>query len=361
MGPFENLTPYGFALLPNVDRHGDEIVVVAVAVHFELPAPGRMHAGPLAPRPEQPAPRFDDVHWGDPASSSLRYEGQSAYTRLGTDIYVNASAHAPGGRPVDHVDVDVAIARCRVVARVFGDRVWVDTAGELRPSPPVAFTRIPLIWERAFGGGRIEDGERGYEARNPVGVGLYASVEAAADAALPNIEDPAGPITDASSRPRPVGFGAIARHWQPRVAFIGTYDERWRQTRAPLWPEDFDERFFFAAAPGLQARPHLVGGEPVVLSGVHPGGGIGFALPRVRLACKSVFHGRVERVGLRLDAVLLEPDEGSVTLIQRASVGFGRGGDHRYTIVRELEDWEDMPATQPAVGADQPAASGGRR
>jgi hypothetical protein len=339
MGPIENLTPFGFAFLPNVDRQGDEIMIVAVAAHFGLPRAGRIHAGPLEACEGQPPPRFDDVYWGDPATTSLRYEGQSAYTRPGTDIYLNGSAHARGGRPVEQMEVDLGVGPCRVRARVVGDRVWVRTAGSLHASPPVAFERMPLVWERAFGGGSVEAGGRGYEPRNPVGVGVHA----AAGAPLPNIEDPNAPVREPWSRPTPVGFGPIARHWSPRSRYAGTYDERWTQTRAPLWPDDLDERLFLAAAPGLRATPHLRGGEPVAMSGVHPDGGFGFRLPTVRLICKSVFRDRVERVGMRLDAVILEPDDDELSLILRASVALGRGEDHRHSVVRALEDWEPAP------------------
>lgn len=347
MGPIENLSPFGFACLPNVDRHGQEIVVVAVAAHFKLPRPGRVHRGPLAPCEQQPPPHFDDVYWGDPATTSLRYEGQSAYSRPGTDVYLNGSAHAPHGRPVERVDVDLGVGPCRARARVTGDRVWVSVAGSLRASPPVPFVRIPLVWERAYGGGSIEAGASGHEARNPIGVGLYPSLELASNAALPNIEDPNAPLVEPGSRPRPVGFGPVARHWHPRSSFAGTYDEQWKRTRAPLWPDDFDERFFLAAAPGLSAIPHLRGGESVMMSGVHPDGGFGFALPTLRLSCKSVFHGHTQRVGLRLDALILEPDEGHVSLILRTNVELGRGAEHRHTLVRTLEPWEPMPALTP--------------
>jgi hypothetical protein len=347
VGPIENLTPFGFAFLPNVDRRGEEILVAAIAAHFSLPRPGRPYVGALQPCEVQEPPHFDDVHWGDPATTSLRYEGQSAFTRPGTDIHLNGSAHAPGGRPVEHMEVEVGVDRCRVRARVTGDRVWVGAAGTLRASPPVAFTRMPLMWERAFGGGDPQAGERGYEPRNPVGVGIYASVEAASGAPLPNIEHPDALVREPWSRPDPVGFGAIGRHWWPRSQLAGTYDERWVEARAPLWPDDLDARFFLAAAPGLSAVPHLRGGEPVYMSGVHPEGGFSFRLPTLRLSCKSVFAGRVDRVATRLDAVILEPDEGRVTLIHRAMVELGRGGDHRYTIVRALEDWEAMPPDAP--------------
>jgi hypothetical protein len=82
------------------------------------------------------------------------------------------------------------------------------------------------------------------------------------------------------------------------------------------------------------------------MSGVHPAGGFGFRLPIVRLCCKSVFSSRVERVGMRLDAVILEPDDARLTLILRAVVGVGRGADHSHTLVRALEDWEAMPEVQ---------------
>jgi hypothetical protein len=92
MGPFENLTRYGFAQLPNVDRRGEEIAIVAVAAHFTLPRPGRPHAGPLEPCEEQPPPHFDDVYWGAPAKTSLRYEGQSASTAARTPPVVGRSS-----------------------------------------------------------------------------------------------------------------------------------------------------------------------------------------------------------------------------------------------------------------------------
>ena len=290
MGPIENLSRYGYGFLPNVDRHGDEILVIAIAARFALPQPGRPHAGPLEPTPEQAPPSFADVYWGDPATTSLRTEGLSAYTRPGTDVYLSGSAWAPGGRPVERMEVELRVGPCGRVARVTGDRVWVE------------------------------------------------------------IEDPRGLVSELWSRPDPVGFGPIGRHWSPRSSYAGTYDEDWTRERAPLWPEDFDERFFLAASPGMHAVPHLRGGETVVLSGVHPGGGFGFRLPTVRLSCKSVYHGRTDRVAMRLDAVTLEPDEGSLTLAYRATVELGRGGDHRYTVVRELEAGEATPPMDPVRG-----------
>ena len=46
-------------------------------------------------------------------------------------------------------------------------------------------------------------------------------------------------------------FGPVGRHWEPRVRYAGTYDDRWTEDRMPLLPKDFDDRFHNAAPPGL--------------------------------------------------------------------------------------------------------------
>ncbi len=350
MGPIENLTTFGLGALPNVDRHGEEIAVIGLAAHFEMPGPGRPGAaGDLIAVAEQAPPHWGDVYWEDAYPhlelGTLRYEGQGAFARPGTDVYLNGSAWAPGGVATTAMDVAMMVGGVRQYARVFGDRIWVRSVSEVVPSDPTNFRRIPLRWERAFGGGNVEAGGRGFEPRNPAGVGLYESMGAATDRPLPNIEDPRGLLSRLGARVRPVGFGATGRHWLPRASFAGTYDEAWKRERAPLWPDDLDERFFMAAAPELCAAPHLGGGEPVVLQGMHPAGEIRFSLPTLRLSCKSVFRSGATRTTMSLDAVILEPDLARFTMVYRAILTLGRAGaEHRYSVVRALEDWEAAPA-----------------
>src|SRR5690606_38594533 len=130
-------------------------------------------------------------------------------------------------------------------------------------------------------------------------------------------------------------------HWMPRRALGGTYDDTWVRERAPLWPADVDRRFLSAAAPGLFASPHLEGGEDVDLVGVDADGPIRFRLPRRRLVAKLCFRARVERIRLRVEAVMLERDARAVTLIWRASAS-AHPGMHALEacVVRELEPWE---------------------
>ncbi|HYO68951.1 MAG TPA: DUF2169 domain-containing protein [Archangium sp.] len=346
MPAIENATAFAVRDFLSIDKDDTDNLVVCVCGAFRLPAPGRPASKELLLADEQPEPLSEDVYWGEPRSSSLRYEGQSAYLRPGTDIYVNGHAWAPLGRPVKEMLAAVKVGPCRKGIQVFGDRVWRRGITGWQPSTPVPFASMPLRYERSFGG-PTAPGERSrlYEDRNPLGRGFYPeSARDAVDQPLPNLEDLVQRLTSPTERMAPVGFSAIARSWQPRLSLGGTYDQKWVEQRAPLWPRDFDVRFFHAAAPGLVATPWLEGGEEVVLSGLAPDGAFAFHLPRRRLLAKAVFRGRSERRRMLLDAVLVEPDERLLRLYWRVAFPVEEGlAQHEYTLVRELEPWEEAP------------------
>lgn len=312
--------------------------MVVAAARYTMPPPGAMVLQPLVISEEQQPVPLGDEHNGEPGQSSLRWEGQGVCMRPGTDVYLSGHAWAPRGQLATRVLVSVGVGPCRREATVFGDRRW----GVSGASAPVAFEKIPLVYERCFGG--LVEGARGSTAkaieRNPVGRGIYVDPDGQL---LPNIEDPQRLIASPQHKPPPQGFGPIARHWMPRRGLAGTYDQAWVENRAPLWPPDFDPMFFLAASPGLQAVPHLRGGEDVALVGVHPDGPLRFTLPPLRLVAKFRFADKVVRRMLVLDALMLEPDVLGVTLIFRASVVVAPTMlALESTTLRLLEDWEEL-------------------
>jgi hypothetical protein len=343
MADFENATPFGARLMPSCDREGRDVLLLLVGAQFLVPEPGE-DAPRLRLFGTQEPPVLEDEYVGEPGRSSLSREGQVAYTKPATDLYVRGAACAPGGRAVTEMDVNIRLGPCTVDLRVSGDRVWqrAMTVG-VRPSAPAPFTRMPLTWERAYGG--VAAGstpERpAFEPRNPIGCGFETDPQSAIDRPVPNIEDPRQPLTQVSDRPRPVGVGPIARHWHPRVGYAGTYDERWKRERAPLWPSDFDLRFFCGAPPALQLVPHLTGGEAVVLQGLHPEGPVVFRLPRLHLAARSRFVDRTVRTVPVLDGVLIETDLRRLTMYYRAAVPAPLSLiKHRETLLRLRDRWE---------------------
>jgi hypothetical protein len=201
------------------------------------------------------------------------------------------------------------------VLRVVGDRRW--TADGM--SAPGPFVEMPIVYERAFGGvdGKSADPERDWEWRNPVGTGFVAAREHATGVALPNIEYTDQLLRTWSDRPRPGGFGAVGGHWQPRVAFAGTYGDEWKKNRDPLLPEDFDDRFFQCAPEDQQAPAFLRGGEPVALYRLTPHEDVRFSLPKVFLGFETLFLDGTSEVhkARRLHTVILEPDVPRVSLV----------------------------------------------
>lgn len=319
--------------------------MICVAGRFDLPAPGKPSQEPPSPSEVQPPPQIEDIHWGEPGISSLKYEGQTAYHRPGTDIYLIGYARSPDGKPVRKMPVGLRVGSCQKGALVVGDRKWIRGVLGLKPCSPLPFVSMPLKYERSFGGVAQAKGNKAakYEERNPVGCGFYSARKEALNNSLPNIENPSSLIREWSDRPSPVGFGPIARNWQPRLEYSGTYDEAWVEHRAPLWPLDFDLRFFQAASQGLVVTPWLEGGEPVTLVGFSRGGAISFPLPSHRLMAKNYFRDRVDRRLMVMDAIQIEPDKGIITLIWRTVIPVHREfANHEYTLVRELEPWEDL-------------------
>jgi hypothetical protein len=343
MAQLDNLTPFAAVTLPSVGFDDRQLFVVVIAGRFIMPLPGRGAPTELAVAEEQRPVPLADEYWGEPGASSLRCEGQSAHIRPGTDVYLEGHAWAPGGRPCERSVVGLSVGRYQKGAVVLGERVWREGVMGASPSRPVPFISIPLVYERCFGGS--PGGASGRVAlaseHNPVGRGLFLRERDAIGQLLPNLEDPQAPLTSFADRPLPAGFGPVARHWRPRREYGGTYDDLWQQTRAPLWPKDVDPRLMNAAAPGLVARPLLVGGEPVQLVGVHPDGPIAFVLPRIALQAKLERRRSRERHRMRLDGVRLEPDDGSVTLYWRTSAVVEPDPfELERIVVRQLESWE---------------------
>lgn len=299
---FLNRTRFPGTAFIDVDRNGVETLVFAMKATFDLGSDGAVE-----PAQEQCQLSFGDVFAGAPGSSSLIYESDANWGRQATDVAFIGYAY-PQREGDRETDVELVVGDARKQARVFGDRHW--TGGiAARISAPQPFERIPLVYERAFGG--VDDspedgGDAESEVRNPAGVGLRArrSRRPIEHAALPNIEDPQALIQKPSDRPAPVGFTFVAKHWSPRIGYAGSYDERWKAQRMPLLPEDFDPRFYAAASEGL-ALPYLCGGEAIELRNLSPSRLERFELPRVDVQASFHVDASPQPVRMNLDAVVI--------------------------------------------------------
>ena len=320
MFDLRNHTPFAAAAFPSLDVNARDRVTVVVKGTYDI-VPGARPSRSPAPLPIVPA----DQYLGDPGKTSVVYESDFCPFKPSTDIVLVGSAHAPGGKAVPFLDVTLQVGDLKKTLRVFGNRRW--KFGRLSLSPkmtrPEPFTKMPIIYERAFGGADPGGPRRKkvfWERRNPIGAGfaIRHSRKWIHGRPAPNIEDPAHLIRSWRSKPQPQGFGFIGRSWMPRLKFGGTYDDAWKEKRCPLLPGDFDERYFQGAHPDLVAPDHLAGDEPVALIHLSPAGDLRFTLPGDRIEV-SARIGRKDYIRLgRLDTVVLLADEGKLILVWRA-------------------------------------------
>jgi hypothetical protein len=314
----KNTTPFAAVLSLFPDPEGIDTLYVVVKATFELASPCKLTA-------QQVPVRLADEFLGEPGRSSVAQPGDVHLAKPSTDVLVLGRAWAPKGQPVGQLDCSVRVGALEKHVRVFGERSWKSGFFSTSPSAPTPFVSMPLVWERAFGGALVLD-EKGdkvlWEPRNPVGRGIAARQKKAEWRAVPvpNLEDPAQPLTRAGQRPTPACFAPLAPSWSPRKEFAGTYDEAWQKNRAPYLPKDFDPRFFQLAPAGLVASAPLVGGEPVELVNLSQAGPVRTSLPGGSPTVSVRIAGRVEAPPPRLELVLIEPDAHRFVLLWRSAL-----------------------------------------
>jgi hypothetical protein len=313
-----NRTPLVAGWTALLDRTGAEQLILCARGTWSLDEQGHL-ALMTEPPPLLPA----DQHVGEPGLSSVRHEADLGPLKPATDCALVGSAVAPRGR-ARRVEVAFRVGALGQRAIVTGERRRLFWLLRWWSSPARAFERVPLVWELAAGGSDTtpkDEKRHSLDLRNPLGRGFRARGSKAPrrGALLPQIL-PAGGFGP-FGRPRgPVGFGLTGGHWAHRRRWAGTYDEAWQKERCPLLPDDFDERFHNAAAPGLVSKEHLVGGERVEVRGCTRAGRLAFRLPRVALAARARFGETEEPIDLRLHTVTVDTDAMQLRMLWRGGV-----------------------------------------
>jgi hypothetical protein len=259
-----NFTPFDVTVVPARDPMDRDWWVAIVKGTFRI-APGRA----AVVDEEQVPVATEDVFFGEPHASSLRMEDDLAPLKPRADVLVHAVARRD--RPQRSWDVRFRVGPLDKTIRVHGPRAWVKTLlGRYELTDAQPCTEVPIRYEHAYGGiVRDHEGPPDVFEENPIGVGYVQLSRQKPDVVIaPQLEDPRDPIADISRTYRPQGLGPLTRSWQPRLAFAGTYDERWKEERWPNVPTDFDFSFYNCAHPDLIYPGYVSGGEEVLIEGI---------------------------------------------------------------------------------------------
>ena len=203
-----NRTPYAAQRNWVLDKNAAKSWVVVVKGTFDIRPDGTTK---LAEKQEEPL--YGEEYSGEPGESSVLYDADLIGPKQRTDVILNGHAYAPAGRPVAETTVTLKVDEITKQLRVVGDRRWERGVLGLSMTRPEPFEKVPIIYERAFGGRDTrpeKPADQRLEPRNPIGVGFAVAPEHLVDQPLPNIEDPKQPISSWRDRPHRRASG-----WSP--------------------------------------------------------------------------------------------------------------------------------------------------
>ena len=251
----------------------------------------------------------------------------------GFEVILHGMAHAPPGQPVPEMSVGLRVGTTEHRLRVVGDRKWVAGAHGFQATNPAPFAKMPLVWERAFGGRcdvwidkdavvevehELNARGKGFDPRPPAEA-LCARLRAPAGFPvlddplhLPNLEHPAQPVQTRDDAPRPWCWATIPQGIGMRNVLA---IER-LQSRQPT-PPDLDpiEEIAWRAHP-IWRLPLPAAATNITLRGLTPLGNESFSLPRIRVAADYILGGpdRSGTLACRPYRLILLPEERRFTL-----------------------------------------------
>jgi uncharacterized protein YjbI with pentapeptide repeats len=273
-----NTTPFLHAMKVCSRRPPRPEMMLVVRATLLLGADGKLTVAQALPEQGAlSAERYAD----DDLAGACIYPGDLADFKLSAEVTLTGSCYPPAP-PARECAVQLSVGSWRKALRVVGDR-------RASPAPAEPFSRMPLGWERSYGG-------PGY-AKNPVGRGHGTEL-------LANVEPPDG-------RSEAANFGPINPSWRERASLRGkAYGGDYRKRRAPWHSEDFDWAFFHAAPKDQRFAGYLRGDEALGFVNMHPDApSITSALPGKRVrAFLEDRAGSFRELDMRLDTLHCDLD-----------------------------------------------------
>lgn len=299
----DNRTPYAAERTFVRDKAGADHWAVAIKATYAIGPAGKLELAD-----EQLPPLLAPEHWGEPGVSSIRYEADLTLIKPATDVLVNGSAYAPGGRALPQVPVRLRVGGVDKALVVKGPSVYFSNLLGVSSTDPLPFVQAPLRYEDAYGGTDTtapDPAAHRLDARNPIGSGFATRPAHLRDKQAPRVVYPKGD----PAKQGPAGFGAVASHWSPRRELGGTYDDVWLKEQHPLLPVDWKPENLLCAPADQRMPGHLYGGEPIQLTNLTPEGVLWLELPKVYLALTTYLGRDQVEHRCKMTSVIIEPDD----------------------------------------------------
>ena len=319
-----NGTKYCVEATESTDGNGDIQLLAVVKATYDFP---ETNDQPLILSEEQKEIMDSDLDEGEAGLSTPYFENNWSLIKPKCDVVIKATAYPPADHQGDKFKASFNVAGCEKTVWVQGEQTWQkNSMGRLVLTPKKPLTSTPITYSRSYGGSWVANEQQdesfnSFYLENPVGTGFYEKQhkELLEGKTAPCIFADESAMS-AGKPSKPVSFGPIGRHWSPRAQYAGTYDQDWVDNVFPLWPSDFDARFF-QTAPEDQQIDYPTGGETVELYNMHPARSlISFQLPKnVKLPMVALLNSRtVETLDTNIDTIEIDVDQQKISLVWRA-------------------------------------------
>ncbi|WP_432467847.1 DUF2169 domain-containing protein [Agarivorans sp. Z349TD_8] len=220
------------------------------------------------------------------------------------EVLVAGAAYPSQGQAAERCRVALQVGPVDKSLVVVGDR-YLRHRWLTKLSQPQPFSRMPLSYERAYGGPNMPN--------NPIGRGAGCKNQGTKLQPLANFYYPSDNQRLGYQPKHPAGLGQLDIGWPQRSRYQGTYDEKWLAERHPGFPQDADPKLFLAAAEDQHFNAFIEPQTAFKLSGLHPEiSTIAGILPniRIRMLVQQQLDGALcyREVENHIDTLWLFPD-----------------------------------------------------
>jgi hypothetical protein len=135
-----------------------------------------------------------------------------------------------------------------------------------------------------------------------------------------HVDAPAVQLEDLAGSRSPACFGAIHRHWEPRIRYAGTYDADWMESKMPLLPDDFDPRYNVTVPHDQWSTTPLLSDEPIEVLNATEDGALRARMPRLEPRFVATIEGQRSALAPHLDTLLVDADARRIEATFRAAI-----------------------------------------
>ncbi|PQJ84379.1 DUF2169 family type VI secretion system accessory protein [Aliivibrio sifiae] len=262
---------------------------------------------------EEEAPAIindDPIYAGDAGFSAMISDHDFPIHKKNTDVLVYGKAKTYTKKPMSshtcRLLIDEHIDKSLII---IGERQWIDHSGSLTVSSAKPFIEREIDYTNAIGG----------DERNRLGSGIADTNEELASMKVPSVFYVGQNWQANSNKVQVAGFGPLPPFFSERSRWAGTFDERWQEERRPLWPIDFDDRFYQSAPHDQQCKGYLIGGERLMVSGFCHDDALSFRIPTEKYQATVTFQDKEEISLMPIYTVWIDANKKRVEVIYTAS------------------------------------------